>query len=127
MTIDAMTSIGLLYLAAVNGVALALAFYDKLAAIAGTWWRVPEGMLLVLSGIGGSAGVKLVALVWGHKRLRRDYIVSLNLIVFLQIGLVVALWAELGGWRERMLVDQTAVLVSQPDDRAMPRRFGPGS
>ena len=127
MTLDDVTQIGLAYLAGVNLLAFAITFYDKLAAIAGSWRRVPETALLVLSGAGGSAGVKLVGLVWGHKRLKRDYVVSLNLIVFAQLGLVVALWMELGGLRERIDFGGGATLVAAQDDRALPRRFGPGS
>ena len=127
MTLATFADTLLAYLIAINVIAFALCVYDKMAAIAGARLRVPESALLGLSGIGGSAGAKIVGLLWGHKRLRHDFVVSLNLIVLVQVGLVAALWMELGGWRDRFDIGQGAQFVAQSDDRAMPRRFGPGS
>ena len=126
------------YLLAINTIALVLAILDE-RRLARKLGRIPERALLALSLAGGAVGALLAQVLTGHKRMNHDYCASLTLIVFLQAGVVAALWSETVRVETQALYERVAMsFVPAEEEEAtdgthvssepvMPRRFGPGS
>ncbi|QMU58782.1 MAG: DUF1294 domain-containing protein [Boseongicola sp.] len=125
-----LTFAALWYIAAINAVTLVLSFWDKLAAM-NFWRRVPEQLLLILSILGGVLGTKLAQIASGHKGLRQDYTLNLNLIAVFHLTLGVAVWSANATFIEHLdlsAVEDTAVSEPAPKPKPIkPRRFGPGT
>ncbi len=130
-----MTQTILLYFLAINLVTLAMSIMDKGFAVYDKR-RVPENLLLGMSFIGGAVGAKTAQLMTGHKKLKADFCASLTLIAFLQLGAAAAIWSETVRSETRKAYDGLFASFEQEEaqgitrvsrDRAMPRRFGPGS
>lgn len=128
-----MTSTIITYFAAINAVTFVVSIVDKGFAVYRKR-RIPEKLLLALALVGGAVGSKAAQIVSGHKTLKVDFCASLNLIVFLQLGLAAAVWSEVVREDARTLASVFAgdeaeaeeiELVS--DEPVRPRRFGPGS
>ncbi len=115
------------YLAIVNAMTLFAAGYDKLAAM-NFWRRAPEWLLLCLSVIGGAPTAKLLQIVTGHKTLRQDFTLNLNLIAVFHLTLGVAAWSTTTPLLDRLEFSQVAqTSADQENVDELPRRFGPGS
>ena len=123
-----MTAHILTYFGLINLVTLLASQLDKVCA-AQKWRRVPERFLLTLSWIGGAAGAKVSEVISGQATHRSDYLVSLNLILVLHLGLASAVWAI--QFTGAMSDGEGSVLTSwlsseEEEEPALPRRFGPG-
>ncbi len=128
----------LMYLLAINVITLVVSIVDKGFAVYKRR-RVPEGLMLTMSFIGGAPGALTARVLTGHKRLKVDYCASLTLIVLLQAGIVAAIWsqtvrAETFSLYERFAstfegggAEEAQDITHVSRDRGMPRRFGPGS
>lgn len=128
-----MTSTIITYFAAINVIALVVSLVDKGFAVYKKR-RISDSFLLALALAGGAVGSKAAQIVLGHKVLNVDFCASLNLIVFLQLGISAAVWSEVVREDARILVgvlthhgseaDETEPVAGEPQ---RPRRFGPGS
>ena len=78
------------YLAAVNVITLAVAVWDKLAAVKG-WWRVPEKTLFTLCATGGTAGMLLAMYLVRHKTQKTRFAIGVPCILLFQIGILIFL------------------------------------
>lgn len=130
-----MTQTILMYFAAINVVTLLVSILDKGLAVH-RCRRIPERLLLTFSFLGGAAGAKLAQIVSGHKSLKVDFTASLSLIAFLQLGIAGAVWSESVRGGDDAILTQMAATLEQDEaeevqyvaeERAQPRRFGPGS
>jgi uncharacterized membrane protein YsdA (DUF1294 family) len=124
-----LTLILIWYLVIVNVMTLGVSGFDKLAAMH-FWRRAPEWVLLGLSIIGGTPTAKIMQIVAGHKMLREDFTLNLNLIAVFHLALGVAIWAATSPLLQRLelyQIAQTASPEPKPDVPDVPRRFGPGS
>lgn len=79
----------IIYLLAVNLLALALFALDKRRACRGQW-RIPERTLLALAVAGGSPGAWLGMRLFHHKTRHRRFSIGVPLILLLQLA--AALW-----------------------------------
>lgn len=84
----------LMWLVAVNLVALLTYGYDKTIA-GGATTRVPESVLLSLALIGGSPGAFVGMLLFRHKTSKPTFLIPFALIVALQVALLLA-WSLIG-------------------------------
>ena len=117
----------LTYVVLINLVTLVLCVIDRILA-AHRFWRVPEKLLLSLAWIGGAMGAKYAQLVSGHKKLKHDFSVNLNLIIILQIGLGLAVWSyQFTGQMEDQDISALQSWLGEGDKPKPPKRFGPGS
>ncbi|MGI9391581.1 MAG: DUF1294 domain-containing protein [Boseongicola sp.] len=117
------------YLVIVNVLTFLAAGYDKLAAM-NFWQRAPEWLLLGLSVFGGAPTAKLIQIATGHKTLRQDFTLNLNLIAVFHLTLGIAAWSATSPYLERLELSQmarTASAESEMEARELPNRFGPGS
>jgi len=124
-----LTSVLIWYLVVVNAMTLGVSGYDKLAAM-NFWQRAPEWLILSLSVMGGAPTAKFMQIAAGHKRLRQDFTLNLNLIAVFHLTLGVAAWSAtspLLASLELSQVAQTASVEPEEDVPEVPRRFGPGS
>ena len=121
----------LFYLASINALTFLLSLIDKLAAM-NFWRRLPEPFLLTLAVAGGAPASKLAQLLTGHKTLRPDFTIQLNLIVVFHLAVGLAAWSAsspAAGVLALSEIRETASVAEETPkpDLAMPRRFGPGS
>ena len=121
-----LTSLLIWYLVIVNAVTFGVSGFDKLAAM-NFWRRVPEWMILGLSIMGGAPAAKTMQIAAGHKMLRQDFTLNLNLIAVFHLVLGVAAWTATSPLLERLEINQIAQTSSSKDVPEVPRRFGPGS
>ncbi|MEM7718313.1 MAG: DUF1294 domain-containing protein [Pseudomonadota bacterium] len=132
-----MTKSFLLYLLVINILTFVLSILDKGFAVYNRR-RIPEGLLLTLSFVGGAIGAKLAQMISGHKKLKVDYRNSLALIALLQFGLGLAVWShgvrpDTGQFYDRLSLswlsneEEARDVRHVSDGASMPRRFGPGS
>jgi uncharacterized membrane protein YsdA (DUF1294 family) len=81
----------LVWLGAINLVALLTYGYDK-AIAGGARWRVPEAVLLGLALLGGTLGAAAGMLLFRHKTSKPAFLIPFGLIVLLQFGLLIVVW-----------------------------------
>lgn len=82
----------LVYLLAVNGLAILVFVHDKRAAVAGKR-RIPEDRLLALAFLGGAFGAKLAQKLLRHKIRTEPFRQQLNGILAVQILALSAFYA----------------------------------
>ncbi|MDA8585593.1 DUF1294 domain-containing protein [Rhodobacteraceae bacterium] len=124
-----MTEQLLIYFAIVNSLTLLVSLLDKLCAV-NQLPRVPEWFLLFLSWIGGAVAAKFVQIISGHKSLKLDFTVNLNLIIIFQLALTMGVWTyqNTNSLRDDNLSVLQTWLGGKDDSKPdRPRRFGPGS
>ena len=129
MSVPELTSLLIWYIASVNAVTLVVTAYDKLAAM-NFWRRVPEWLILNLSFLGGAPAAKLMQILVGHKMLRNDFTLNLNLIAVFHLTLGIAAWTATTPMLDTLElsdVSPTASTEQEENVPALPRRFGPGS
>ncbi len=123
-----MTEMIITYFVAINVFTLIVSIIDKGFAVYKKR-RVPENLLLALSFSGGAVGAKIAQIISGHKTLKLEFTVSLNLIAFLQLGMAAAVWSQ--QLHQDGIVVREVLLASFEKEEemkpAIPRRFGPGS
>jgi uncharacterized membrane protein YsdA (DUF1294 family) len=85
---DNMNDCLLIYLFAINLLAIILTVHDKNAARKHTW-RVRERTLLAISALGGSAAMLLTMLVVRHKTRRAKFMAGIPLIILAQVAVAV--------------------------------------
>jgi uncharacterized membrane protein YsdA (DUF1294 family) len=76
-----------LYLSAINLVAVILTLYDKRAAQKGAW-RVKERMPLLVSLLGGSVAMLVTMRLIRHKTRHTKFMVGIPIIIVLQVAAV---------------------------------------
>ncbi len=81
-------NIVMLYLAAINLIAVFLTVHDKRAAQRHRW-RVPEATLLWVSALGGSVGMYLTMRIIHHKTQHRKFMWGIPAIFAVQVVLIV--------------------------------------
>jgi uncharacterized membrane protein YsdA (DUF1294 family) len=126
MTAPDLSLILLGYLAAINAVTLALCLFDRAAATR-FWHRVPESWLLMAAFLGGIVTAKLMQILSGHKRLRDQFTLNLNLIGFFHLMLGIAVWSATTPLANQLAVTEVADTVAEAEVAPEPKRFGPGS
>lgn len=115
------------YIVIINLVALILSMIDKVFAMR-SFWRIPENLLLTLAWMGGAAGAKFAQIISGHKTLKLDFTVSLNLIVFFQLSVALAVWSyQVTADMQDQNITALQSLMGKEDKPDRPRRFGPGA
>ena len=72
------------YLLFVNGLLFLLMWKDK-AAACNVGWRIPEGVLLLLTALGGTPAMLLARKLFRHKTTKRKFVVRLYIVIMLQI------------------------------------------
>ena len=80
----------LAYLVTINALTFLFMFLDKKKARS-KQWRIPENILLGLSGLGGSIGATLGMKVFRHKTRSSKFSLGLPMILTLQVLLVLML------------------------------------
>lgn len=93
---DLLIGLGLLYLAAINGVTWLAFATDKAAAQQGHS-RVAESTLLLFALMGGTPAAYGARHSLRHKTRKQPFSAWLHMIAALQIGVVIALWVEAQG------------------------------
>ena len=117
----------LTYFAIINLVTLILSILDKAFAVRRAW-RVPEKLLLTLAWAGGGAGAKFAQIISGHKKLKFDFTVNLNLIIIFQVSLVLAVWSyQITSRMQDQNISALQSWMGKDDKPKRPKRFGPGS
>ncbi|MCD8026374.1 MAG: DUF1294 domain-containing protein [Clostridiales bacterium] len=71
------------YLIVINVTAVIITVFDKLRAVHGGW-RVRERSLIIVSALGGSAGMYLTMLLIRHKTRRIKFMLGIPLIFIIQ-------------------------------------------
>lgn len=92
-----LTSILLIYLAAINVVSFFTYGIDKLKARKDKW-RIPEATLLWMAVLGGSIGAWLGMKAWHHKTLHKKFKFGVPAILFIQLALVLFIWGKIEKW-----------------------------
>lgn len=92
-----LTSILLIYLAAINVVSFFTYGIDKLKARKDKW-RIPEATLLWMAVLGGSIGAWLGMKVWHHKTLHKKFKFGVPAILIIQLALVLFIWGKIEKW-----------------------------
>ena len=92
-----LTSILLIYLAAINVVSFFTYGIDKLKARKDKW-RIPEATLLWMAVLGGSIGAWLGMKAWHHKTLHKKFKFGVPAILIIQLALVLLIWGKIEKW-----------------------------
>lgn len=92
-----LTSIVLIYLAAINVVSFFTYGIDKLKARKDKW-RIPEATLLWMAVLGGSIGAWLGMKAWHHKTLHKKFKFGVPAILIIQLALVLFIWGKIEKW-----------------------------
>lgn len=92
-----LTSILLIYLAAINVVSFFTYGIDKLKARKDKW-RIPEATLLWMAVLGGSIGAWLGMKAWHHKTLHKKFKFGVPAILIIQLALVLFIWGKIEKW-----------------------------
>lgn len=71
-----------------NGLLFLLMWKDKSAARNGGW-RIPEGVLLLLTLLGGTPAMLLARKLFHHKTTKRKFVVRLYIVIAVQIAALV--------------------------------------
>ena len=87
----------LLYLLAVNLLAVVLTLLDKYKAQRHKW-RIKERTLLVTAAIGGSVGMYCTMQIIRHKTKKLKFMLGIPLIFLLQAAVSVAVWWLTNHW-----------------------------
>lgn len=87
----------LIYLGAVNLLAVLAVVWDKRKARRGEW-RIRESTLLALAAIGGSLGMYMAMLRIRHKTKHRKFMVGLPLIILFQLLVAGFAFIYIHGW-----------------------------
>lgn len=96
MSPDLLIGIGLLYLAAINGVTWLAFATDKAAAQQG-YRRVSERTLLMVALLGGTPAAYFARHSLRHKTRKQPFSAQLHTITAVQIGVMIAVSARLLG------------------------------
>ncbi len=121
-----LTYILIAYVAAINALTFAVCIYDRYAAKK-FWRRVPEKWLLILSVLGGVPAAKLMQIICGHKKLREEFTLNLNLIAVFHLTVGVAAWSTTTPLVERLILTEVEPTAAESETAPAPSRFGPGS
>lgn len=92
-----LTSILLIYLAAINVVSFFTYGIDKLKARKDKW-RIPEATLLWMAVLGGSIGAWLGMKAWHHKTLHKKFKFGVPAILIIQLALALFIWGKIEKW-----------------------------
>lgn len=92
-----LTSIFLIYLAAINVGSFFTYGIDKLKARKDKW-RIPEATLLWMAVLGGSIGAWLGMKAWHHKTLHKKFKFGVPAILIIQLALVLFIWGKIEKW-----------------------------
>lgn len=92
-----LTSILLIYLAAINVVSFFTYGIDKLKARKDKW-RISEATLLWMAVLGGSIGAWLGMKAWHHKTLHKKFKFGVPAILIIQLALVLFIWGKIEKW-----------------------------
>lgn len=92
-----LTSILLIYLAAINVVSFFTYGIDKLKARKDKW-RIPEATLLWMAVLGGSIGAWLGMKAWHHKTMHKKFKFGVPAILIIQLALVLFIWGKIEKW-----------------------------
>lgn len=84
------------YLFVINLISIAVTVYDKFCAVHGRW-RVKESTLLLLSVLGGSAGMYITMQIIRHKTRRLKFMLGIPVILIIQIICVYFVWRIING------------------------------
>ena len=85
-----LSQLSLYYLIAINVLTLILFGVDKLKAKK-HWWRIPEATLLLIAGMGGSAGALGGMYLFHHKTMHKKFYIGVPVLLLLQIGITIYL------------------------------------
>lgn len=75
------------YLLIINTLTAAVTVWDKIAAKRHRW-RVPESTLMLLAGLGGTAGMLFAMLTARHKIRKKKFAIGVPLMLLAQIALI---------------------------------------
>ena len=78
------------YLAIISVISIIVCIYDKIAAKVFQKHRTRERTLLLLSALGGAFAMLCTMLLIRHKTLHAKFMVGIPVIIFLQIGALIA-------------------------------------
>ena len=78
----------IIYIAVINVTAFFLSWYDKRAAIKGSW-RVPERNLFLAALLGGGCGMLASMLLFRHKTRHLKFMIGIPLILILNLYIFV--------------------------------------
>lgn len=79
----------IIYIAFINALAIAVTVLDKYKAVHHKW-RIRESALIIISLLGGGAGMYLTMLVIRHKTKHLKFMLGIPLIILLQTALLTA-------------------------------------
>ena len=85
----------LIYLAAINLIAVFITIYDKHKAKINRW-RISEKSLLFLAGLGGSVGMYFTMKCIRHKTKKKKFMTGIPLIFFVQAVVFAAVLYKYG-------------------------------
>lgn len=86
----------LIYLLAINIIAIIVTIYDKLCAI-GRKWRIKENTLLLLSSLGGSIGMYITMLLIRHKTRHLKFMLGIPAILLFELLIIFLVWRFVNG------------------------------
>lgn len=86
----------IIYLIAINIVAIAVTIYDKLCAVHKRW-RVKESTLLLISALGGSVGMYVTMHIIRHKTKHMKFMLGIPVILILQLLIIFLVWRFVNG------------------------------
>lgn len=86
----------LIYLLAINIIAIIVTIYDKLCAI-GRKWRIKENTLLLLSSLGGSIGMYITMLLIRHKTRHFKFMLGIPAILLFELLIIFLVWRFVNG------------------------------
>lgn len=86
----------LIYLLAINIIAIIVTIYDKLCAI-GRKWRIKESTLLLLSSLGGSIGMYITMLLIRHKTRHLKFMLGIPAILLFELLIIFLVWRFVNG------------------------------
>ena len=72
----------------INGLLFLFMWKDKSAARSGGW-RIPEGVLLLLTLLGGTPAMLVARKIFHHKTSKRKFVLRLYIIIAIQIGALI--------------------------------------
>lgn len=86
----------IIYILAINIVAIIITGYDKLCAKKHSW-RVKERTLMLIATLGGSVGMYITMQLIRHKTRHLKFMLGIPLIMILQIALILFIGSKIYG------------------------------
>ncbi|MCH5300922.1 MAG: DUF1294 domain-containing protein [Ruminococcus sp.] len=80
----------IIYLIVINLIAVVITVYDKHSAKKHKW-RVKERTLLIVSALGGSAGMYITMHIIRHKTKHLKFMLGIPLIFFAELSVIIAM------------------------------------